>query len=206
MRKLLYGTGNPAKLHVMRSRLSALPVEIIGLREIERESGILAPDPVEDGNSPLQNARKKAMAYYETYGMPVFSCDSGLYCQELPEESQPGVHVRAVGGKYLSDEEMQRYYAALAGQYQGLTARYRNAVCLVMDREHIYEKMDESLAGEPFLLTEEIRPVREKGFPLDSLSVQISTGKHYYDLEEEQVERYAVGEGFLAFFREILRI
>ena len=32
--KLLYGTGNPAKLAAMRSRLAALPVEVLGLKDM----------------------------------------------------------------------------------------------------------------------------------------------------------------------------
>ena len=32
--KILYGTGNPAKLSSMRSRLAGLDIEIIGLKDI----------------------------------------------------------------------------------------------------------------------------------------------------------------------------
>ena len=38
-------------------------------------------------------------AYFEAFHMPVFSCDSGLYFDELSEEEQPGIHVRRVGGR-----------------------------------------------------------------------------------------------------------
>lgn len=202
--KLLFGTGNPAKLQSMRSRLAELPVELIGLREIEAETGIVV-QPDENGSTPLENARQKAKAYYEAYKMPVFSCDSGLYCEELPDELQPGVHVRTVGGKYLSDGEMQQYYAQLAKKYGKLTARYRNAICLIMGEEEIYERMDESLASEAFLLTDKVHPIKKKGFPLDSLSIHIPSGKYFYDLEEEAVDKVAVEDGFLLFFKEILQ-
>ena len=196
--KLLYGTGNPAKLEAMRRRLAGLDFEIAGLKDMEKE----APQVPEDGRTPLENARQKALAYHKFYGIPVFSCDSGLYFEGLPEELQPGVHVRTVGGRYLTDQEMLEYYGSLAKKYGGLKARYRNAICLVVDREHVYESMDESLASDYFLLTGIPHSgIQHRGFPLDSLSVDIKTGKYFYDLEEEQVDQVAVEDGFLEFFR-----
>lgn len=202
--KLLYGTRNPAKLKTMRNRLAGLPVEIIGLSEIEEKTGISILPPAEEGDTPLENARQKARAYYDAYKIPVFSCDSGLYCEELPDELQPGVHVRTVRGIYLSDEEMQQYYAGLARQYGQLTARYHNAICLIMDDVNTYERMDESLVSEAFILTDRIHPIKKKGFPLDSLSVHIPTGKYFYDLEEGEADKVAVKDGILQFFKEIL--
>lgn len=41
--------------------------------------------------------------------IPVFASDSGLYIEGIEAERQPGVHVRRVGGKELTDEEMIDY-------------------------------------------------------------------------------------------------
>lgn len=106
--KLLYGTGNLAKLSAMRNRLEQLDIELIGLNDLRAEGKII-PEVIEDGNTPLENARLKAMAYYEAFQIPVFSCDSGLYFDNVPDEVQPGVHVRNVNGKCLSDDEMIDY-------------------------------------------------------------------------------------------------
>lgn len=198
---LLYGTGNPAKLEVMRSRLSGLGLEIIGLMDME------APPPKvpEDGSTPLENARQKALAYFAAYRRPVFSCDSGLYFEGVPEEVQPGVHVRTVGGKYLSDDEMRAYYAGLAEKYGDLKACYKNAICLVLDEKHFYERMDASLESAPFLITSKpCAEVLHKGFPLDSLSRDIKTGRYFYEMDEERMEQGAVQDGFLVFFRDAL--
>ncbi len=61
--RLLYGTGNPAKISSMRKKLSELDIEMIGLRDLNLE----IPEIVEDGNSPLENAVKKAQGYYEVF-------------------------------------------------------------------------------------------------------------------------------------------
>ena len=202
--KLLYGTGNPAKLSVMRNRLEQLDIEIIGLNDLRAE-GRIVPKVVEDGNTPLENARRKAMAYYKAFQIPVFSCDSGLYFDNVPDEVQPGVYVRNVDGKCLSDDEMIDYYSGLVKVYGNLVARYRNAICFVMDDTHIYEAMEQSMESEKFILTDKPHgTVRKEGFPLDSISLDIKTNKYYYDLPEDKLEQVAVEDGFLEIFKNIL--
>lgn len=202
--KLLYGTGNQAKLSAMRSRLEPLGIELIGLNDLKAE-GKAVPEVLENGNTPLENARLKAITYHEAFGMPVFSCDSGLYFDNVPDELQPGIHVRNVNGKYLSDEEMIIYYAGLARQFGNLTARYRNAICFMTGEGNVYEAMDSSLESERFILTDKPHSaVRKKGFPLDSMSIDIKTNKYYYDLSSEELERFAVEDGFLQFFKKVL--
>ena len=187
--KILFGTGNQAKLDVMRRRLEELNIEIIGLKDIDME----IPEIEEDGETPLENARKKALGYYHAFQIPVFSCDSGLYIENIPEEIQPGVHVRTIQGKYLTDDEMLDYYTKLAAKYGDLKARYRNAICLVMDEKHIYEGMEENMASEPFLITSKPHStIRKEGFPIDSISIDIKTGKYYYDLEEDELDQFAI--------------
>lgn len=201
--KLLYGTGNPAKLSVMRSRAELIGLELIGLQDLKAE-GKTIPEILECGSTPLENARMKATAFYRAFHMPVFSCDSGLYFENVPDEVQPGVHVRRVNGKSLSDDEMLAHYTGLARRYGDLVAVYKNAICLVMDEDHIYEAMDASMESEKFIITD--RPhsaVRREGFPLDSLSIDRKTGKYYYDLPGDELEQFAVEDGFLQFFRKI---
>lgn len=202
--KILYGTGNQAKLAVMKSRIERTGIELIGLNDLAAE-GMAVPKAREDGRTPSENARSKALTYYRAFRMPVFSCDSGLYFDNVPDEIQPGVHVRNINGKCLSDEEMVAYYTGLAGKYGDLVARYRNAICFVMDENHIYEAMDASMESEKFILTEKPHSaVREQGFPLDSISVDMKTGKYYYDLPADDLEQFAVEDGFIRFFEKII--
>lgn len=210
--KLLYATGNAAKLSAMQARLEPLGIEVTGLQDAMREKPDIAEqlknlNIAEDGRTPLENAEKKALAYYLVLQTPLFSCDSGLYMENMPDEEQPGVHVRTVHGKYLSDEEMLEHYTGLAKKYGDLKARYRNAICLVADETHIYKAMTEEMASEPFLIASKPHKdgIRKKGFPLDCISIHIGTGKYYYDLGEDELNQVAVEDGFLTFFREYLK-
>lgn len=202
--KILFGTGNLAKFHVMKRRLEKFDIELISLNDL-KEEGAVIPRVLENGGTPLENARQKATAYYETFHIPVFSCDSGLYFDNVPDEVQPGVHVRNVNGKYLSDEEMIAYYTGLVKQYGKLTASYKNAICFVMDEEHIYELMDSSIESEKFIITDiPHSEVMEAGFPLDSISIDIKSGKYYYDLPAEECDKYEAEDGFLKFFQKVI--
>ena len=199
--KLLYGTTNKAKITVMENAVRDLGIELISLNDLNCELPVI----VENGKTPLENAEIKARAYYETFHMPVFSCDSGLYFDELSDEEQPGIHVRRVNGRELSDEEMTKYYASLARKHGGkLTGRYRNAIYFILDEKSHYSSMDMSIATEPFMLVSTPHPKRVEGFPLDSLSKDMKTGEYYYDLEEREVSSN-VEEGLKDFFVNVLK-
>ena len=60
------------------------------------------------------------IGYIITIGM-----DNNLFIEELPEEKQPGTHVRRINGKELTDDEMIEYYSNLVNEYGGkLTAKW----------------------------------------------------------------------------------
>ena len=199
--KILYGTTNKGKLQAMRLALESFDIELIGLGDIDSE----LPCINENGKTPLENAEIKAKAYYKAFHMPVFSCDSGLYFDELQDVEQPGLQVRRVNDKELTDDEMIAYYAALAERHGGrITGRYRNAIYFILDENHHYSSMDMSIATEPFILVTEPHEKRVEGFPLDSLSIDIATGKYYYDLEVKDVST-SVDDGVRKFFTSIFQ-
>lgn len=199
--KVLYGTTNQAKLYSMKRITKSLGLEVIGLNELNQP----LPEVEENGATPLENAEIKARAYYKAFSMPVFSCDSGLYFDGIEDALQPGVHTRRVNGKELTDDEMIAYYAGLAEKHNNqLVGRYRNAIYFMLDDTTCFSSMDVALATEPFILVSKPHEKRIEGFPLDSLSIDITTGKYYYDLEEKTVDQSAVEQGFGAFFEKAL--
>lgn len=194
--RLLYATKNPAKIEAMRRRTAGLGIMVYGLCELD----VKLPDVAESGKSPLENAIQKAKAYYEILKVPLFSVDSGLYFDNVPDEVQPGVSVRRVNGERLDDNQMREYYMGLARKYGDLTARYKNAICLILDENRIYSAMEKSMESEPFIMTSKPHEKSNPGFPLDSISIDIKTGKYYYDLIGGRLDEVAVEDGFLAFF------
>ena len=106
----------------------------------------------------------------------------------------------------LSDSEMIEYYGTLAASYGGrLTAKYKNAICLVLSENEIFSSMDSSLEIEPFYLVSRPHSKIVSGFPLDALSVQIESGKYFQDLEQNlAVDKKTIEQGFSQFFKGIL--
>lgn len=209
--RLIYGTGNEAKFCSMQRTLEGLPIELARLQQAAAIKGIALPEIAETGFNPLENARIKAEIYYELFEQPVFSCDSGLYLwnygtgEMLSEKLQPGIHVRGRGGRRLSDDELVEHYTGLVREHGPILARYKNGISLILDREHRWESMEESLWGEAFLFTDKPHQKRIKGFPLDSISLEISSGKYYYDLEDNYQDQVAAEKGFRQFFKKVVK-
>ena len=198
--ELIYGTTNKAKIEFMKKRLEPLDIEILSLSDVNAPK--LEID--ESGDTPLENARIKALAYYRELRKPVFSCDSGLFIDGLDAARQPGAHVRSVGGQELNDEETIDYFSALARELGGsMTARYQNAICLVLDEARVFEHMGEDIASERFLIVSKPHGKRNEGFPIDSLSVHIGSGKYYYDMDDQSKKLAEGNDGFAAFFGRV---
>ena len=58
--RLIYGTGNPAKLLHMREMLSPLPLEIVGVTSVADR----LPDIDESGNDPLEERRHQGRGLF----------------------------------------------------------------------------------------------------------------------------------------------
>lgn len=190
------------KLKVMRRKLSTLPIEIVGLKDMEEK----IPDIEETGSTLLENAQIKAKAYYEAFGIPVFSCDTSLRFvgENFPQELQPGMHTRRISGREYTDEEMIAYYRRLIQRYGEQRARYENAICFYLDDTHIYQCQGESLWGKTFLLGTELHEKYQPGFPLDGLSKELETGIPYYDLSQDARDEIAIGGGVTEFFQKYI--
>ncbi len=210
MLEIIYGTGNGAKISYMEETLKNLPVKIVDLHQAAEKEGIILPDIKETGENPLENARLKAEGYFRVFGKPVFSCDSGIYLwnyttkEPLPDEEQPGIHIRGNGERRLGDEELLAYYIGLVKKYGQVCGRFKNGICFIWNGQQRKESMSESMWGEPFLLTDKPHEKRVEGFPVDRISLDISTGKYLYDLEEDSEGEEAQNRGFENFFRQCL--
>lgn len=200
MIKLLYGTSNQAKITSMKHMLRNINVSLLNdeitLPNLEID---------ENGATPIENAKIKALAFYRELKVPVFSADTGLYFRNIADEYQPGVTVRRAKGKYMNDEEMIAYYADLAKIHGGeIIAYYQNAMCLVMSENEIYCYDGEDIHSEEFIITSQPHKIRTNGFPLDSLSIHIQSGKFYMDLKGESAHGYVLkkdlSDGICNFF------
>lgn len=201
MINLLYGTSNTAKITSMDHMLSGINISLVNSDTMDLSKIVID----ENGNTPIVNAKIKAFAFYRAFGVPVFSCDTGLYFRGVADRYQPGVSVRRIDGKYLDDEEIIACYVHLAKLHGGsIKAYYQNAICLVMSTDQIYCFDGESIHSEEFIITSNPHKNRTAGYPLDSLSIHILSGKFYMDLHADAPNSYVLkrdlSAGFCKFF------
>jgi 8-oxo-dGTP diphosphatase len=140
-------------------------------------------------------------------GKPEFSCDTGLYFEEVSEEEQPEIRIKRIKGKSLTYREMLNYYSNLAEKYGGrLTAYYKNAICLVIDEDTIHTYDGKDIWSERFYIVDQPHKKYNEGFPLDSLSVEIRSNRYYYDIEDEEPKTLVADEGFREFFKRSIGV
>jgi len=196
---MLYGTRNDAKVKQMKDALNGMDIEIIGLNDIKK----IIPEVIEDGKTPLENAKKKAEAYFQEFKIPVFSCDTGLYFEGIKDIDQPGVYVKRVKGRELSDDEMIEHYSKIAKKNGGeIISRYENAICLKIDENTSFQYQGPEISLTKFIISEKPYDKKIKGFPLDSLSKNIMTNKYYLEEKKTDEQENRMYEGIRNFFKE----
>jgi 8-oxo-dGTP diphosphatase len=200
MYTIYYGTNNITKIQFMKNRLRELSINIIGINEIKN----IDHNIDENGKDPLENAKIKAWHYYKQINMPVFSADSGLFFDNVDYMDQPGINIRQKNGKKLDDNEMIEYYSKLAKKYGGeIIGYYKNGIYIIINEEKIMEISNEKINSEKFILTSEPHEKIIEGFPLDSLSKEINSGKYYYDIRNNKYNELS-DEEYKKIFKEVI--
>ena len=175
--KVLFATTNPAKVKKYADKLKENDIDLLTIKDL----GInLHVD--ENGKNAIENAYIKAKAYYDETKMITIGMDNNLYIEGLPEEKQPGTHVRRVGGKELTDDEMLDYYLNLVKEYGGkLKAKWIYGMVIYDGKE----PKEYSCEKDHFYFVDTPCEKRNPGYPLDSMSIMPECNKYFVDLTEE---------------------
>lgn len=176
---LFYATSNKSKVYNMRRRLEGKDIHIITPDELS-----VKVEVEEDGRTPAENAMKKARAYYKEVHMATIAGDSGLYIDGIEDKDQPGLYVRRVNGKNLTDDEMIEYYSEFAKKYgDNLRANYLTGLALIVEgKEYTVHIPDDE-----FIITSKVNNNRaHRGNPLDVLTIELKSGKYYNELTDEE--------------------
>ncbi|MBQ9834382.1 MAG: hypothetical protein IJO33_04250 [Bacilli bacterium] len=176
--KVLYATGNDSKVYNMKRRLKGLPIEIVTPKDLGIKVQI-----IEDGNNAIENAKKKALAYYQKTKIPTIAGDSGLYINNIAKEKQPGLFVRRVNGKELTDNEMIEYYQKLVEEVGGKSiAYYVTGLAIVTEKGIETSEIKE----DEFILTSKVSEnIKHNGNPLDIISVDPICNKYYTEMTDK---------------------
>ena len=182
MKKVLFATGNESKVKRFKDGLLRNGIEIITIKDIDEDIEVS-----EDGKDAIENALIKARAYAKGLDMPVFAMDDSLYIDNIPDDKQPGLYVRRVNGKRLSDEEMLTYYSNLAHEYGEdgkLTCRWVYGIAVInngVESTYTWNKDDFYIVDKP---SDKIDP----GYPLNTISINKKLNKYFTDMTKEDYD------------------
>lgn len=172
--RLLMATGNPGKLREVRQLVAQEGLDVLGLRDLEDP-----PSVVEDGDTFLDNARKKAWTLAEATGLPVLADDSGLAVAAL--NGRPGVHSARFAGPDADDHSNNlRLLEELSGvPEERRAAEFLCAMVLAVPGANPWEAVAEGrLAGR--ILTE---GRGNDGFGYDPLFLEAGTGSTLAEMD-----------------------
>lgn len=126
MKTILIASSNPGKLREIQSLLQDIPVKLV----LPSDIGV-SLDVLEDGDTYLKNARKKALAYCQASGLITLADDSGLEVEML--DGAPGIHsARFAPQPGATDADRRTYLLQqLAGQPQPWKAHFHCTVVIV---------------------------------------------------------------------------
>ena len=137
----------------------------------------------ENGKNAIENACIKAKTYYDITKIPTIGMDNNLFIEELPEEKQPGTHVRRINGKYLTDDEMIEYYTKLVKEYGGkLTAKWVYGMAVYNEKG----KKTYTWSKDQFYFVDKPSKKINPGYPLDSITIVPEFNKYLVELTEEE--------------------
>ncbi len=176
--KVLFATTNPAKIKKYVDKLKEKDIEILTIKDL----GINLK-PEETGKNAIENAYIKAKTYYDKTKIISIGMDNNLYIEGLPDEKQPGTHVRRINGKELTDEEMIEYYTNLVKKHgEKLTAKWVYGMVIYNGKE----VKEYTWSKSNFYFVDKPCEKRNPGYPLDSISIVPEFNKYLVELTEEE--------------------
>lgn len=123
--EIILATGNKGKLKEFAGLLHGIAGKITGLGDLESP-----PEVVEDGETFMENALKKARAIAKYSGKPALADDSGLVVDAL--DGRPGVYsARYAREGATDDDNIDKLLRELGGE-QNRKARFVCFLALVM--------------------------------------------------------------------------
>ena len=189
MKQIIFATSNQTKSKRFSKGLKEKGIEVLSLKDID-----LKLDVEEDGNSAIENALIKARECYRKTKKPCMGMDDTLYMEGVPKDLQPGLFVRRVNGKSLTDEEALNYYSNLVKEYGvdgKINCKWIYGLAVINDRgeeaTYTWSKDDFYMVDSP---SDKINP----GYPLNSISKYRKLDKYFTEVTDEDMKLIEVNE------------
>ena len=189
MKKIIFATSNETKSKRFSKGLKELGIEVLSLNDIN-----IKLDVEENGSTAIENALIKARECYKKTNMPSMGMDDTLYMENVPEDKQPGLFVRRVNGKTLTDEEMIEYYTNLVKEYgkEGrINCKWIYGLAVINEKG---EEATYSFSKDNFYMVSSRSDKINPGYPLNSISKYKKLDKYFTDVTLDDMKLIEVNE------------
>jgi len=177
-KKIVFASKNRGKIKELKALLEGMNVNLLSLHDYPD-----VPNIIEDGNTFLENALKKARVISEYTGGTIIADDSGLEVDYLG--GAPGIHSARYSGAGATDE---RNISKLLEELEGVPTEKRRAAfrcALILYRtDGAFETFEGKLEGR--IVTE---PTGSEGFGYDPVFIVPEYGKTVAQLDPETKNR-----------------
>ena len=183
MKKIVFATSNESKAKRFSKGLLEKEIEVLSLKDIDIKLNV-----EENGTTAIENALIKARECHKRADMACMGMDDTLYMEGVPEDKQPGLFVRRVNGKNLTDEEALEYYTNLVKKY-GVNGRinckwiYGLAVINAKGEEATY-----TWSKDNFYMVSNRSDKINPGYPLNSISKYKKLDKYFTDVTDDDIK------------------
>lgn len=183
MKEIIFATNNQSKGKRFSKSLLKFDIKVNTLRDLD-----IKLDVEEIGSSAISNALLKARNCYKLTGKNVIGMDDTLYLEGVSDDLQPGLFVRRVNGKVLTDEEMIKHYIGLVKKYGSngkLNCKWVYGVAIINENgeesTYTYEK-------DNFYMVDVMSDIINEGYPLNSISKYKGINKYFSEVTEKDLE------------------
>lgn len=199
MKKIYLATNNQNKVKEMKEILAGLPVEVLGIKDLDIDKF----EVIEDGETLEENSYKKAAALANYTDEMVVADDSGLFVDAL--DGQPGVHSSRYAGEDGNDKKNNE---KLLEELEGVAEIDRGAkfatVITLIDGEEVIVKRGECTGR----IIEE--PRGDNGFGYDPLFIPSGFDRTFAELDDtiknDISHRHHALEKLFVYLEESLKI
>ena len=189
MKQIIFATSNQSKSKRFSKGLKELGIEVLSLNDIN-----IKLDVEENGSTAIENALIKVRECYKKTNMPSMGMDDTLYMENVPEDKQPGLFVRRVNGKTLTDEEMIEYYTNLVKEYgkEGrINCKWIYGLAVINEKG---EEATYSFSKDNFYMVSSRSDKINPGYPLNSISKYKKLDKYFTEVTLDDMKLIEVNE------------
>ena len=195
MKQIIFATSNQSKSKRFSKGLKELGIEVLSLKDID-----VKLDVEEDGNTAIENALIKARECYRKTKMPSMGMDDTLYIEGVPKDLQPGLFVRRVNGKSLTDEEMIEHYTNLVKEYGKdgrINCKWIYGLAVINEKG---EEATYTWSKDDFYMVSTRSDKINPGYPLNSISKYKKLDRYFTDVTDEDMKLLEVNENDVVDF------